>query len=70
MKKLKFRYLTTKAGILLGLLAMLGFAACDDDDIRPEYGVPVVSDRAIKAEPQLNDSIVKINVVTAENSVQ
>lgn len=70
MKKLKFRYLTTKAGILLGLLALLGFAACDDDDIQPEYGVPVVRDRAIKAEPQQNDSIVKINVVTAENSVQ
>lgn len=70
MKKLKFRYLTTKAGILLSLLALLGFAACDDEDIQPEYGVPVVRDRAIKAEQEKNDSVVKIDIVKIENSAQ
>jgi hypothetical protein len=49
---------------------MLGFAACDDEDIQPEYGVPVVRDRAVKAQQQQNDTIVKADIVMPENSAR
>jgi hypothetical protein len=64
MKKIKFHYLTLRASLLVAFLAVLGFSACDGEDVQPEYGVPVVRDKAIRLEQQTNDAIVKENTET------
>ncbi len=58
MKKLRNKFYLTKAALLLSILAALGFSACDGEDIQPEYGVPVVREKAIKANIIKNDSII------------
>ncbi len=38
MKRKFFKFLSF---FIASILAVLGFTGCNDDDIRPEYGVPV-----------------------------
>ncbi len=42
-KKFGTKLLLLKCSILLFLIGILGFTSCkkDDDDIQPEYGVPM-----------------------------
>ena len=48
MKSIKAKYFALKTGLILSALAILGFSACDEDnDIQPEYGVPVVRDKSV-----------------------
>ena len=36
---MKIRFNKAKSTVLLAVLGLLGFSACDKEDIQPEYGV-------------------------------
>lgn len=41
-KRISYKMLLIKSSIIIFLLGLFGFTSCDkDDDIQPEYGVPV-----------------------------
>lgn len=58
MKKIKIKFQMLKSGLLISLLAMLGFSGCEGDNVQPEYGVPAVRDAQVKAVQKNNDSIL------------
>jgi len=70
MKKLKITCLSLKATILISLLSVLGFTACDDGDIQPEYGVPSVRAKSLKLQQDENDMILKNDVEIYDSAQQ
>ncbi len=49
---------------IASLLAVLGFTACNDDDVQPEYGVPVSRNIADLNMSLPNDNQINYDVKT------
>jgi hypothetical protein len=58
MKAIKKRFFLVKSALFVFVLACLGFSACEDSPIQPEYGVPVVREKSLKIEKQQRDSVI------------
>ncbi len=67
MKKLRIRYYSLKATLILSFLTFMGFAACDGEDVQPEYGVPAVREKTSKDNQQGKDTIAKIMEIKTED---
>ena len=70
MKKLKITWLSLKATTLISILSVMGFTACDDGDIQPEYGVPTVRAKSAKMQQEKNDMILNKEVETFDSAQQ
>lgn len=69
MKKLRIRYYSLKATLILSFLTVMGFAACDGEDVQPEYGVPAVREKTAKDNQQGKDTIVKVAEIKTEDNI-